>query len=187
MIRSDDDGRTLEEVIEDSKFMNIAFHEAGHGVVGHRLGYHLESIRVWPDGEDYFGEALFSSLPEDGEDSAIVMAAGAASHAMRQKKLAKHNERAKFQDGKIIRFKPFSPDLSPDDGRVIRRYLDKNYFSGPGRDREYRRVTTRAAQLVEEHWADIVAVVEVLEKGWDEEGEVSINRKTFLRAIGEES
>lgn len=186
MIRSDDDGRTVEEVIEDSQFLIVAFHEAGHAVVGHRLGYHLDSIRVWPEDETFSGEAVFSEMPEDEEDAAIVTAAGAAAHAMRQKLLFEHNERARYRGEARIRHMWFPPDLSRDDDRAFCRYLERNYFtSGPGRKREIRRVTARAEKLVEEHWDAIVDVVRALEAAWDEKGEVFMGRSAFLRAIGE--
>ncbi len=107
---------------------DIAFHEAGHAVVGLSLGGNLSSATNQP-AEDYLGVAsmmFFDDLPR--EDRLIILAAGSAAQR-------------KYTTGS-----PRGSQMSGTDAQDFYRLLGC---------RDSRVFTDRAASMVNQHWGAI--------------------------------
>ena len=177
-----------QELYITSGFIENVAHEAAHAVIGHVLGLHVEEIEVYQRSDEGGGAAHFAEYEIGTEAPAIMSAAGGAAVAEAQDGIRKHNSRARWV-GDVEAADHVNtqwPDLSEEDRRVIRQYLERNYFSGVTGKREYNRIKAEARRLVRENWPAITQVMHALvEASEDRAGESTsrIDRAAFLKAV----
>lgn len=182
--------RTHEEELILSAFYEHSAHEAGHAVVGHFAGLELDYIEVYQQraGEGG-GVAMFDHADPKEERSAIMYAAGGPAVAMLQRIYKRQRDRAKWgrDADPETHINTQWPDLSADDRRNLRNYLDANYFSGAANaKRETARIQNEARRQVHEYWPWIAKVMVALNEAmedWQEGCRARIDRATFLKAI----
>ncbi len=131
-----------------STLEEVAYHEAGHVVVGHRLGVDLASADILPDGHGGNGHTVFNVRPGFREQPAYIESVVVTFLA------------GPVAEARIAGFE--NPEGSGYDLDAIAR--DWLRLLAPPAERAARRaeLTRRAEQLVAENWTQIEAVAQAL-------------------------
>lgn len=131
-----------------STLEEVAYHEAGHVVVGHRLGVDLASADILPDGQGGNGHTVFNvrpgfrDQPDYIEAVVVTFLAGPVAEA------------------RVAGFE--NPEGSGYDLDAIAREWLRMLVPRSRYQSRLRELTTRAEALVGESWPQIEAVAQAL-------------------------
>ena len=170
-------------MMTNDEVISTYLHECGHAVIAHRLGFRVIGIRT--NGTAAVGEQAgtvdIADL-DDTRNSAIVYAGGEAADWVHLDKVKKWNAGARYRGGSLAAIGHF-PTISNEDGAGIRRYLNRNYFSGVAGKNEFEAIRREARRMVSSDWDNIINVAEALSDNGDEDGTAKLDRAGFLKAI----
>jgi|688.fasta_scaffold208216_3 hypothetical protein len=172
----------------------VAYHEAGHAVVAHALGFPVESISTNSDGfaagyvtynyGENWGQLVYGRAPQTREEEEEERRTDSeAEAAKRQRKLEHVAMIALAGEIAQARFRPESVDEAQGEGdreslETALSHLTREVgqINGPNdRDAELfdaweRLLRIRVTQIIEEHWRRIQWVAEVLLQQQEIEG-----------------